>query len=466
MQGRTNKNTEIFERAPIPKAVMTLALPTIITQLINIIYNLADTWYVGRTGNPAMVAALSIAMPLFVIMAAVANLFGIGGSSLISRCLGMKKPERARSVFAFCLYGGLCAAILYAAIIAVFRPQLIMLTGGDADSYQYVYDYMLWTMIIGAIPTVGNVLCGHLVRSIGAAREAGIGMSLGGVLNIILDPLFMFVILPKGNEVTGAAIATLLSNTASLIYFIIYLRRHSDNPVFTLKPADIRLDDHIPGEVFAIGFPAALSTALAMVSNIFANALVSGYGSAAVAGMGVTKKINTFAFNTTMGLTQGVLPLVGYNFGAKNYKRLLGVIKFTGAVALGFALMCMIIFRAFSGELIAAFINEAESVEYGRAFLSVFALAAPLTALTYLLNMVFQATGNRIQSLVLSVLRKGVLDIPLMFLFRALIGLTGVVWAEPVAELLSAIVAFAMLLRFLKRMGIIFGGKKYDGDKA
>ena len=249
----------IFESAPIPVAVMTLAVPTIITQLINIIYNFADTWYVGRTGSAAMVAALSVCMPVFVLLAAIANLFGIGGASVISRALGRKDLSYARKTFAFCFYAGIAASVAFGLLIALFRSRLIPVIGGDDASYQYIYDYMFWTMIIGAIPTVGNVLCGHLVRSVGAAKEAGFGMSMGGVLNIILDPLFMFVILPPGNEVTGAAIATCLSNTAALFYFLIYLYRHRDHPVLSLSVSDFTVGEQIPASTEALLSPVWVS---------------------------------------------------------------------------------------------------------------------------------------------------------------------------------------------------------------
>jgi Na+-driven multidrug efflux pump len=213
---KNKKRTWIFEEAPIPEAVFTMAIPTIITQLINIVYNFADAWYVGRTESAAMMAALSVSLPVFIIIQALANLFGIGGASAISRALGRKDTGRARKIFAFSLFGGLAAAILYAVVVFLARPLMIPLIGGSEDSYPYIYNYMFWTMVIGAIPTLGNALCGHLVRSIGAAKEAGFGLSMGGILNIILDPLFMFVLLPRGMEVTGAAIATCLSNTIAL----------------------------------------------------------------------------------------------------------------------------------------------------------------------------------------------------------------------------------------------------------
>ena len=448
--GGISQNMSLFEYTPIPAAVMTLAVPTIITQLINIIYNFADTWYVGRTGNAAMVAALSVCMPVFVLLAAVANLFGIGGASVISRALGRKDPHHARKAFAFCFYAGLAASLVYAAVILLLRARLIPVIGGDDASYPYIYDYMFWTMIIGAVPTVGNVLCGHLVRSVGAAKEAGFGMSMGGVLNIILDPLFMFVILPPGNEVTGAAIATCLSNTAAFVYFLIYLYRHRNHPVLTMSPADFSVQNGIPEGVISIGVPAALATMMAMLSNIAANALVSEYGSAAVAGMGVAKKINMLAFNTTMGLTQGVLPLLGYSFGAGNYRRLKQSILFTGTVGLGFNLLCTLMFRTFAPALVAFFIAEQASVEFGSAFLRVIALATPLASLCYLTNTVFQASGRRFSSFILSILRKGCMDIPLMFLFKSVIGMYGIVWATPTAEVGSLVVAGVLIMLMVR----------------
>ena len=447
-----SNRTWIFEEAPVAQAVFTMAIPTIITQLINIIYNFADAWYVGRTGNPAMVAALSVGLPIYIIIMALANLFGIGGSSAISRALGRKDLQRARRTFAFSLYGGLGAAVIYGILLFFCRPVLIPMIGGNADSYSYIYDYMFWTMVVGAIPTLGNALCGHLVRSIGAAREAGIGMSLGGVLNIILDPLFMFVLLPRGMEVTGAAIATCLSNTFALLYFVIFLYRHRDNPVFTFSPADFTLEDGIPGEVFSIGSAAALQTFLAMVSNIFANRLVVEYGSAAVAGMGIAKKVNMIAFNTTMGLTQGVLPLIAYNYGAQRFDRMRETIRFTAGVALGFTTCCTILFRMFAGQLITFFIDEPASVEFGTRFLRVIAFAAPLCALSYMANTIFQAAGLRKHSLILSIMRKGVVDIPAMCIFKMLIGLNGVTLATPFAEVTSAVTAVLLYISFRKKL--------------
>lgn len=448
---QTSREVEIFENYSVPKAVAALAVPTVISQIITIIYNFADTWYVGLTNNASAVAALSVCTPVYVIMNAVANLFGIGGSSVISRSFGARQTKRAKHTFAFALWGGICAAILYALVIRLFRTSIIYVIGGDVDTYDYIYQYMFWTMVVGALPTILNTLMGHLIRSVGASKQASIGMSLGVILNIILDPLFMFVLLPPGNEVAGAAIATLISNIFACIYFFIYLFRHREHAVFTIHPKEVRFGDNILKEVLMIGFPAGLMTTLAMVSNIFANALVKEYGSTAVAGMGIAKKINTLAFNITMGITQGTLPLIGYNFGAKNFKRMKKAIWCATSVAVVFSCLCFVFFSTFTEQLVAFFIKDEDTIAYGASFLKVIALAVPFSSLTYAMNMVFQATGRKTYSFILSIMRKGFLDIPAMFVLKSILGIMGVLYATPFADMISAIVACLMYAWFNKK---------------
>lgn len=446
------KETEIFENYSIPKAVGALVIPTVITQIISIIYNFADTWYVGLTNNPAAIAALSVSMPIFVLMAAIANLFGIGASSVISRSLGAKNIEKARRAFSFAFWGAISASLIYSVVIVIFRSELAYLIGGDADSYDFIQKYMFWTMIAGSIPTVLNSLFGHLVRSTGASKQASFGMSLGGVMNIFLDPLFMFVLLPKGYEVEGAAIATMLSNCCATLYFFVYLHKSKDNPVYTLNPLYVFEDRKVWTDVLSIGLPAALSTSLAMVSNITANALVSNYGSKAVAGMGIAKKINTLAFNITLGLTQGVLPLIGYNYAAKKYKRMKDVIVFTLGIALIFTLSCVTLYTLNKELLVSFFIKDKETIHEGMSFLGVIGLGVPLCSITYTMNTVFQATGQRKKAFILSMLRKGVLDVPLMFILRVYLERIGVVLATPIAEAVSAVIAFVLFVPMIKEL--------------
>ena len=374
MNNQNTNRTYLFETAPVPKAVLSLVVPTVISQILTIIYNFADTWFVGRTNNEAAVAAVSVAMPLFIVMTGLSNLFGIGGSSVISRSLGAKKEDDAKKAFSFALWGAVSAAIVYSVLIFFFGKNLVFLIGGAESRREYIIEYLFWTIVVGGIPTMLSALFGHLVRSVGKAKISGFVMSLGAVLNIIFDPLFMFVILPKGMEVAGAAIATMLSNAVSAIVFIIYILKSSED-VFTLNPKQFTLKGDVPKEVLATGAPACLSTCLAMVSNIAANKLMSDYGTAAVAGLGIAKKSNTLAFNINMGLTQGVLPLIGYNFAAKNYSRMKKVIAFTFGITITFSVLCTFVYRTFPEPIMRFFIDEPETVAEGTKLLPTLAIA-------------------------------------------------------------------------------------------
>lgn len=451
MTEQNTKRTELFENKSVPIAVLTLIVPTVISQILTIIYNFADTWFVGRTNNEAAVAAVSVAMPLFIVMTGLSNLFGIGGSSVISRSLGAKKIEDARRAFSFALWGSVAAAIIYSLVIFFFGKNFVYIIGGDKNSEKYIIEYLFWTIVVGGIPTMLSSLFGHLVRSVGKAKVSGFVMSLGAILNIGLDPLFMFVILPKGMEVKGAAIATMLSNLVSAVIFVIYILKSRED-VFTLNPKNFSFKGGVAKEVLATGAPACLSTCLAMVSNIAANNLMSDFGTAAVAGLGIAKKSNTLAFNINMGLTQGVLPLVGYSYAAKNYDRMKKTIVFTFGITITFSLICTFVYRTFPEPIMRFFIDEAETVAEGTKLLPTLAIAVVFCAMTYLMNTIFQATGKKLFSLVTSMLRKGIFDIPLMFIFKEIWQEKGIVTATPTAEILSIFVSMFLLLRFLKSL--------------
>ena len=452
-----NNKIKIFEEYSVPKAFLSLVVPTIISQIIIIIYNYADTWFLGRTNNADAVAAINVVMPIFIIMNALANLFGIGGSSLIARYLGRKDPDKAKHVFAFSLWGSVLISLIYSLLILIFMKPLAYAIGGTDATYEYIKQYSLITMVAGSIPTILNSVFGHLVRSVGASNEASIGMGLGGILNILLDPLFMFVLLPKGNEILGAGLATMLSNVASTLFFIIYILKHKEMHVFTLNPKDVTFKHSIPKEVLFIGFPAALSTTLAMVSNIAANTLIKNaveksLQSAVVGGLGAAKRINTLAFNICMGITQGMLPFIAYNYAAKNSKRMNKGIVYMFVVAIGFSLIAITFFQIFTKELVTFFVpGQVNTIKYGVDCLHIIEVAVPLCSISFATNTVFQATGKKFSSFILSILRKGLFDIPLMFVLVNIMGEMGVLWATPIAEVLGVIVAFALLFTFLKK---------------
>lgn len=440
--------TKLFETVPVPKAVLTLAVPTVISQLITVLYNMADTFFVGQLGDPELVAAATIAMPLFILLTGIANLFGMGGASLISRCLGVKNDAKAHRASVFCVYAGLCTAAVYGLAVFAFRPVLLPLLGATAADYDLTYQYLFWTVTVGGVPTVFNSLMSHLVRAEGASRQASIGVIFGGLLNIALDPLFLFAF---HLGLKGAAIATMLSNLAAAIYFLLYLYRHRKTTVLRLSPRFFSLGDHIPGEVVAVGLPSFMISAMAMLSNAALNHIIAGQNDFAVAGMGIAKKINTTAFAVAQGITQGTLPLIGYNFSAGNRVRLRSVVRFTAVFSVLLSLVLLAAVQLLTGRIVGCFISDAVTVNYGKKFLHIISLAYPTTAVTFMAITLFQATGRKGAPLLLSMLRKGCVDIPLMFLFHSLIGVTGVAWATPAADTLAMAISLCVALPYFHR---------------
>lgn len=444
-----SREEALFRTAPVGRAIAALAVPTILSQIITVIYNMADTFFIGQLGDPNQVAAATIGMPPFMILTALANLFGVGGASLISRALGAGDREKAGRGSAFCIWAAACAAIVYSLAMLFLRPVLLPILGADAATEGYASSYLFWTITLGALPSVLNPMLAHLVRAEGHARQASLGVALGGVLNIALDPLFLFVF---SMDITGAAIATLLSNCTAMVYFFVFLRRIRGESALRSSPRCVSLRGGIPGEVLSVGLPSCLVSVMAMISNTALNHIIAGYSNEAVAGMGIAKKLNMLAFAIGQGITQGTLPLIGYNYSSGDRARMMRAVRvlLVDCIAVSLAVTAVLYFCA--APFTRCFINNAETVAHGRTFLRIICLACPTSTLIFFAMIVFQATGQRVQPIVLSMLRKGLLDVPLMFLFDHLIGLRGIAWATPAADILALSAAAAMLLPYLKRL--------------
>ena len=434
---------DLFENAPVPKALATLAVPTIISQLITMIYNLADAFFIGTTDDPYKVAASSISFVLIFAMNCLSNLFGVGGGSLISRLLGEKKDGEAARVASFSFYGSLLISAVYSVLLLIFMDPFLRLLGATDNTIGYSSEYALWVVVYGAVPSTLGLTMSHLLRSEGFAKHASIGLGMGGVLNIILDPLFMFVILEPGNEVMGAAIATMLSNCAVLVYFLIALFLIRRKSVLSLSPAKMLPRREHVGSVFAVGFPSALSSFLACLSNIIINNLTSGYGDHALAAVGIVKKIDMLPMNVGMGLCQGMMPLVAYNYASKNYKRMKGFTDAARIAGIAFAILCIVVFEIFAEPLVRVFINEPGTVALGTDFLRIMCLAVPLMIYSFQMSFTFQAMGMGRQSLFLSSLRQGLVNIPLLFLMNMWFGLYGIVWTQLISDSLTAVISYA-----------------------
>ena len=444
----------LFEHSPVLRAVLSLAIPTVISQIILVIYNMADTFFIGLTGSDAMITAVTVCMPAFMFLSAISNLFGVGGASVIARSLGAGDAARARATAAFSFWGCAAVTLLYALAARLFMDPFVDLLGGsDPSVHGAARQYLTWTVALGGLATSLNALLGHLVRSEGHSVQAGFGIALGGVLNIALDPLFMFVLLPKGNEVQGAAIATSLSNLIATLYFLAILWRNRRHSMLSLAPRRDALRRGIPGDVLVTGLPACLMTLCENISYAVLDNLMALSGTVMQAGLGVAKKVNMLAHCMARGMAQGVLPLIGYNYAAGNYRRMRSSVRLSMAISVLLSSLWMAASLLLCRPLIEIFIQHAsDSVLYGARFLQILCLGGPFSACAYAVISFYQAVGESRKSFLLAILRKGVLDIPMMFVLRRLIPVYGIVWATPIADVLCCASALALFTAFNQRL--------------
>jgi len=431
---QTDDKTALFATMPVGKALLTMAIPTIVSQLITMVYNLADTFFIGMTNDPYKVAAASVVTVLFFILTALANLFGVGGGSLMSRLLGEKRDEAAKHVGVFSIYGSLAIAIVYSLICLFFTEPLARLLGASDNTIGYASSYLFWAVVIGAVPSTLSMTLSFLLRSAGYSKESGIGLAMGGIANIILDPLFMFVILPAGNEVTGAAIATMLSNVLSLVYFLSIYFKLREKSILSISPKYIRIEKSLIVKILAIGLPSALTGMLANTTNIVKNNLTSGYGDIELAAYGIVMKADMLPLNIGMGLCQGMMPLVAYNYAAKNYPRMKSFTRAAQISGIIIAAICIIVFELFAPQIIWMFIKDEATIAYGKNFLRIACLATPFMISNFQKIYCLQAMGKGKESLILGILRQGVFAIPIIFIMNHFLQLYGVVSAQLISD--------------------------------
>lgn len=437
----------LFEEMAVPKAVATLAIPTIISQVVTMIYNLADTFFIGQIGNPAMVAAVSLVSPWFNLLTALGNLFGLGGCCLISRMLGAQNREDVKHVAVFSVWGGAAATLLFSALTYLFHAPLLNFLGASPDTFGYARDYLFWVVVLGGVPTMVSLTLGHLLRSEGHARQASAGMMFGGILNVVLDPVLIFLF---HLDVAGAAIATAFSNAASVVFFVIQFHRLKGKTAVSLHPRYFTL--RFTGPVFSVGLASALATTLGNASNMVMVRLASGYGDIPVAAYGIVKRIDQLPLNVSMGLCQGFMPLVGYNFASGDYQRMRKVSVFSWKTAIVMSACFVICFAVFAPQILHLFIPEEQTSALGAQFLRIACLAVPLTSANFLISYTLQAMGKGGASAVLTFSRQGLLNIPLLIIMNLTVGLYGMIWTQLVVEVIMLPVSLGMYFHTWNRL--------------
>lgn len=457
-------NTLVFSEYKIPRAVAALAVPSMMGMLINIVYNLADTFFVGQTNDANQVAAVSVSMPLFLLLLAVGNLFGVGGCAFVSRSLGEGNREKIKTISSFCIYGGIIVGVIMAVIFVAFRRPLLYVIGASDNTIDFACDYLFW-IALGAPFSVTAIMTGNLIRGEGAAKQSMFGMIIGQVANIILDPIFILgtgdklfgISMPLGFGfgVAGAAMATVIGNILSVLYFLVYFLKGKS--ILSISPKRFSGKNGIAKGVVSVGMPAALNNLLMSLSNIVINMFLIKYGDSAVAAMGVALKANMLVTMLQIGLGQGIQPLVGYCYGARNFARMKSSIIFSMVCNILIGASVTVFYIVFREQVIRLFIDDARVVEYGVKMLTALMTPGFAIGIMFIINFAFQGMGKGIQSLILAVGRQGLVYLPVLIVMDKAVGLEGLIWAQPTADfvcIVLSIIMFAVTMKKLKKQQI------------
>ena len=417
---------------------------------------MVDAFFIGRTGNSYMMAATTLALTLMLMHIAFANLFGIGGGSLIARLIGRQNTADARRVSAFSFYGAACIALLYSLVIGLFLDPILHILGASPDTLVYARQYTILIIVCGSLPGILSATLAHLLRNVGCARQASLGLSSGGILNMALDPLFMFVLLPAGYEVVGAALATLLSNLFACGYLLLAFRKAAAASPLSLHPRDalaIRREDI--RSLFAVGVPSAILTGLFDAANVILNMLCAAHSDLVLAAMGIVMKVERVPNAINIGICQGMMPIVAYNFSSGNHTRMKETIRTARLWGLAVSAASILLLELFAAPLTGLFLSTSSAdastalltVGFAAVFLRLRCPASPVQFLNYHTSYCMQAVGNGKGTMLHAVVRELVFYIPLMFLMDRLWGEHGLALALITGEALSAVFALWLLHR-------------------
>lgn len=438
------QNEVLFKDAPVSRAVFQMAVPTVISSLVLVIYNMADTFFVGQTHDAFQVAAVSLTNPVFVMYMAIANLLGIGGSALISILLGQQQKEKAKSAAAFCCYASLILGLAAGALILIFMNPLLKILGSSENTWQFSRDYLFY-IAAGAPFILFSNTFSHAVRGEGAAKASMVGGMIGTAANILLDPVF---ILTLNMGTAGAAIATVLGNVFACMYYLYYFMKKS--PLLSIRFKYFLSGFDTAGRLISIGIPAGINSALMSVTTILLNNALVSYGDKPLAAMGIVTKAYMFIVFIHMGITNGIQPLLGYCYGAAEKKRFISIMKFSGILTVICGTSLSFIYILCSRQIVGLFINDAEVISYGTEMLVAASLAGPILGLLFLSINSMQAMNCPVPATLLSVCRQGMFFIPLLYILKAAFGLHGVNYTQTAADYLAIGISLLLLRNALK----------------
>ncbi len=431
----------LFEKQTVWKSILSLAVPSVVIIMVMILYNMTDMFFVGQLGDYNQVAAVSVVGPVFSISAAVATMLGSGGCALIAKALGSGDKEGARTYASLCFWGAVGFGVLIAVVLLSAQNAILPMLGAEEKLLPYARAYM--TICALGVPfMLASTTLATVIRAEGAVKEGMVGNLAATAVNMILDPLFIMVL---GMGVAGAALATVIGNLVGTLYYLRYIAKKA-----AVLNTDIRLAKENAGvlcTVIGLGMPNALSNILSGFASTFSNRLLGSYGTDAIAAMAAAGKTAMIIGMLQMGICMGVQPLLAYNCGAKNMPRLRETIlkvsiltAFIGAVT---GIFCFVL----RGPVIGIFIKDDSVAEMGAAMAPYLIAASPVIGVYYLSTNLIQSSGNAVSATIMSVLRQGMLLIPLLYLLHAAMGLQGIAAAHTLADILSVAIGVILMLR-------------------
>ncbi len=472
------RKTSVFEMDSIARAVATLAIPSVLSMLVTVLYNMVDTVFIGQTHDPYQMNAVSLATPVFTILMAFGNLFGVGGCAFVARSLGAKETDRVRKISSFSFWGAVVVGALATLVMTLGVDWILPMLGADAASNiasitqesgsaaylqqvenyqnleQYTRDYLFF-IGVGAIPTILSSAMSNLVKGEGAAKISMTGMMIGAGVNIIMDPVMIFGF---GMGVKGAAIATTIGNTVAMLFYFGYLK--FSRTILSVHPRHFTVKGGVFTGVLSVGIPMFLTNVLMSLSNLLLNRLLNAIDVLATGGMGIAMKANMLVVFLQLGIGIGIQPLVGFYYGARNFERMGKVVRFSTCCTLVIGTVLTVVYFLLTEPIVSIFMTAGSSgsvadVETQRAYavkmLRALMPSGPFLGVIFVNNNAFQGMGRGLASLILSVSRQGLIFLPVLLLANALVGLDGLIYAQPIADLCSVVVALVMMQVIKKR---------------
>ena len=430
---------ELFARAPIPRAYFKMALPVLLSMLVSLVYNMVDTWFIAQTQNTALVAGVSLCAPMFTLMVAMGDIFGLGGSSLISRLLGQGEAKRVRHVSAFCSYGAIVWGVLVGALMLIFRQPILHLLGASSDTMDSAMAYYSY-LALGAPAIIFTLVPSNILRTEGMAVASMVGSITGALVNMILDPIFIFGL---NMGAGGAALATVLSNVVSAALLVVLLVAKSQRLSMRLRDCPVQGTEL--REILVIGVPASITNLMQSFAMTLTNRFLLPYGTENVAALGIALKVNMIVMLIMVGFAFGAQPLLGYNYGANNRERLRGILKFDVLVQLVFSVVMTVVFLIFAPQIIRIFMSDSGVIQAGSRILRCMVITMPMMGIILVCTTLFQAAGKAMPAFLLSISRQGVALLLCMVVLSAVFGFYGVILAQAAADAVSVVLALVLL---------------------